>query len=571
MTVSNGEHQMETTISWTERLGSMGDTSTCSEEERLKHRFLVYLGVLMSIGGLIWGTLSVVFGITVQASIPYGYAVGTVLNFSYFRASKNFETVRFIQVLMSLMLPFLFQWSLGGFAISGGVMLWAMLALVGSLTFSESSSVLRWLVIYLGLTIFSGAIDAAVGERFLVDVTPGVQTLFFVLNIAFISSVVFGLTLYMLLEREKASEARLALTRKNEELEEEISKARRMGSYHLNEKLGEGGMGEVWSAEHVMLARPAAVKLIQPKMLGAEGDANQALARFEREAQATASLRSPHTVNLYDFGRSDDGAFYYVMELLDGLDLEEMVRTYGPLPVERAAFLLAQVCDSLGEAHALGLVHRDIKPANIFVGCYGHRYDHVSVLDFGLVRTFEGAVDTTKLTGKGVMACTPAYAAPEIHTAPEALDGRTDLYSLGCVGYWLLTGKTVFEAKTAITVVAKHLSEQPTTPSRRTELSIPDDVDRLIMKLLSKSPDERPKRADALREELFDIARREGWNQTRAGKWWQQHRPSTGKVEFKKRKESFRAAFLADSKTLLETQPDILEIPAGAPTLPVRR
>jgi serine/threonine-protein kinase len=212
-----------------------------------------------------------------------------------------------------------------------------------------------------------------------------------------------------------------------------VRKAREMGSYRLVERLGQGGMGEVWRAKHRMLARPAAIKLVRPDMLGeTEGERReQTLRRFEREAQTTALMRSPHTIGLYDFGVTTDGTFYYVMELLDGFDLETLVQRFGPLPAERVIHLLCQVCDSLAEAHGSALIHRDIKPANIYVCRYGLRADFVKVLDFGLVKVREEELtDDMKVTTEQVAGGTPAYMAPE-QAAGEAIDGRADLYALG--------------------------------------------------------------------------------------------------------------------------------------------
>src|SRR5215831_1537075 len=228
----------------------------------------------------------------------------------------------------------------------------------------------------------------------------------------------------------------------------EVARAREMGSYRLGELLGRGGMGEVYKATHTMLARAAAIKLIRPEALGAgNGDrAELAVRRFTREAEAAANLRSPHTVEVYDFGVTEDQTLYFVMEMLEGMDLETLVAQYGPLPASRVIYLMRQVCDSLGEAHAKGLVHRDIKPANIHVGEVALAYDFVKVLDFGLVKEVKRPSATdTRLTVEGMTVGTPTYMAPEL-ALDEAFDGRADLYALGCVMYFLLTGKVVFES-----------------------------------------------------------------------------------------------------------------------------
>lgn len=308
----------------------------------------------------------------------------------------------------------------------------------------------------------------------------------------------------------------------------DVTRAREMGSYGLVERLGSGGMGEVWLAKHRMLARPAAIKLVRPEVLGeADSDGLRiALTRFEREAQATASMRSPHTIELYDFGVSDDGTFYYVMELLDGFDLETLVRKFGPVPPERAIHLLRQACDSLGEAHQEGLIHRDIKPANMYVCRHGRKVDFIKVLDFGLVKSRrEPSGDDIKLTAANVVGGTPAYMAPEQVAGDLPIDGRTDIYALGCVGYWLLTGQVVFEGPTVLNIMVQHLKAEPVPPSQRTELEVPASLEKTVLSCLEKDPDRRPQSADALSEVLAACETRQLWTPERAQHWWDMHRP----------------------------------------------
>ena len=305
-------------------------------------------------------------------------------------------------------------------------------------------------------------------------------------------------------------------------LSRDVARARRLGSYQLVERLGEGGMGEVWRAEHALLARPAAIKLVRSGALGETAGADELLQRFEQEAQATASLRSPHTVHLYDFGRSDDGAFYIVMELLEGMTLESLVEQFGPQPASRVAHMLGQVCHSLAEAHEAGLVHRDVKPANLFVCRYGRDDDFVKVLDFGLVKSSVGPVEAG-VTNVGMVPGTPAYLAPEALLG-QPVDGRADLYALGCVAYFLLTGTIVFDGATAVAVVAKHISDPPSPPSSRTELPIPEALERIVLACLAKSPDDRPASAARLAEQLA-AADLPAWTPEDAGRWWSSHRP----------------------------------------------
>ena len=307
------------------------------------------------------------------------------------------------------------------------------------------------------------------------------------------------------------------------QLGQQVTKAREMGSYQLGELLGRGGMGEVYKATHRMLARPAAIKLIRTETLGAvdEDAAKLAITRFRREAEAAANLRSQHTVELYDFGVTDDGTLYLVMEFLDGMDLETLVRKKGPLPAGRVIHILRQVCDSLEEAHALGLVHRDIKPANIHLGQVGLRHDFVKVLDFGLVKEVSNvSVETSLATIPGQMALgTPAYMAPEMALG-EPVDGRADIYALGCVAYYLITGQLVFEAEKAFQMIAKHLQAEPIPPSQRTDRPVSPELERLILKCLAKSANDRPQSAAHLAQAL-DWIPTDAWGEPEAKQWWE--------------------------------------------------
>jgi serine/threonine-protein kinase len=300
----------------------------------------------------------------------------------------------------------------------------------------------------------------------------------------------------------------------------QVARERELGSYRLGEVLGRGGMGEVYLATHRMLARPAAIKLIRPEAMGADAAAAELAARrFRREAEAAASLRSPHTVELYDFGVTEDQTLYFVMELLEGLDLETLVQRHGRQPANRTTALLGQVCESLEEAHAAGLVHRDIKPANIHVGRVGLRYDFVKVLDFGLVKSVTGTGDDTLATQSGLTPGTPAYMAPEA-TRGDPVTGRADIYALGCVAYYLLTGQLVFEAENAYQMIARHLSAEPVPPSVRGNVALPPGLDQLVLACLDKDPAARPD-ASALRRALAAIPV-EPWSEDDAARWWRE-------------------------------------------------
>ena len=247
--------------------------------------------------------------------------------------------------------------------------------------------------------------------------------------------------------------------------------------------------------------------------------------RFEREAQATASLSSEHTVDLYDFGVSDDGTFYYIMELLDGLDLDLLVRRFGPLPPSRVVHLLTQVCESLEEAHERGLVHRDVKPANIYVCRSGVRRDFVKVLDFGLVANLRTSAPTElRLTLPEHAIGTPAFMAPEVALGQE-LDGRSDLYGLGCVAYWLVTGRKVFEGSSVLEVLSKHVSVEPDPPSRHCPGEMPPDLDAVILRCLEKTPDRRPRGAREVAHLLRSVPLADPWTEERAEAWWAEHVP----------------------------------------------
>jgi len=306
-------------------------------------------------------------------------------------------------------------------------------------------------------------------------------------------------------------------------LGQQVTKARELGSYQLGELLGRGGMGEVYKATHRMLARPAAIKLIRPEMLGAvdKEAAKLAVTRFRREAEAAANLRSQHTVELYDFGVTADGTLYLVMEYLEGMDLETLVRQKGPLTTGRIVHILRQVCDSLDEAHATGLVHRDIKPANIHLGRVGRHSDFVKVLDFGLVKEVSSVnMGDSLSTIPGQLALgTPGYMAPEMALG-EHIDGRADIYALGCVAYFLLTGALVFEAETTVQMIAKHLQSVPIPPSQRTDKPVSPELERLILKCLAKDPIERPQSATQLAQALEFIPT-DAWSEDQARHWWE--------------------------------------------------
>ena len=302
-------------------------------------------------------------------------------------------------------------------------------------------------------------------------------------------------------------------------LRTEAAWVRRLGQYTLEDKIGSGGMGVVYRASHAMLRRPTAIKLLPRERAG-----EASLVRFEREVQMTAQLSHPNTVAIYDYGRTPDGVFYYAMEYLDGINLEDLVRVYGPQPPGRVIGILDQVCGALSEAHGHGLVHRDIKPANIILTERGGEPDVAKVVDFGLVKPLtQGDPEVTASTS-GTLTGTPRYMSPETMTMPEAGDPRSDLYALGAVGYYLLTGHAVFEAATVAEIIGHHLHTEPVAPSRRAGRPISSDLESLILQCLRKRPEDRPESARVLREALRRCASVQPWTGDEAAAWWRTFR-----------------------------------------------
>jgi serine/threonine-protein kinase len=297
---------------------------------------------------------------------------------------------------------------------------------------------------------------------------------------------------------------------------------RKTGRYELVERLSEGGMGQVWRARHVVLPHDVAVKLIRPAA-EAGGRATQAedlVRRFRDEAHAVALLRSPHTVRLYDYGVSDTGELFAVMEYLEGLDLKRLVEEYGVLPPGRVIHLLDQICLSLAEAHDKGLIHRDVKPANLMACRLGRQSDFVKVLDFGLVGTMGHGPDALRSEeDRSTIAGTPGFIAPEVLRG-EGSDDRGDLYALGVVAYWLLTGTTLFPREGGGEEFNRHLTDEPEPPSERRGSPVPDDLSSLVLRLVRKRPEDRPKSAIALREERHACADAGTWTEEDADGWW---------------------------------------------------
>jgi eukaryotic-like serine/threonine-protein kinase len=300
-------------------------------------------------------------------------------------------------------------------------------------------------------------------------------------------------------------------------LRTEVDKVRRLGQYTLEGKIGEGGMGVVYRASHAMLRRPTAIKILRPEIASED-----ALRRFEREVLLTASLSHPSTVAIFDYGRTPQGMFYYAMEYLDGLNLEQLVSKYGRQPPARVAHILRQVCGALAEAHAVGLIHRDVKPANIILSERGGLPDVAKVVDFGLVKSFDQVASRPDLdvTSVNLIVGTPLYMAPEAIGGNAPLDGRCDLYALGAVGYFLLTGEPVFQAKSQVEIFAHHLHTPPDPPSVRTGAYVPDDLERIVLRCLAKKPGDRYESAKALQHALDQCVEHTPWDSDLASQWW---------------------------------------------------
>jgi len=302
-------------------------------------------------------------------------------------------------------------------------------------------------------------------------------------------------------------------------LRREARAARRLGQYTLEAKLGEGGMGVVYRAQHAMLRRPTAVKLLPPERTGGAN-----LARFEREVQLTASLTHPHTVTVFDYGRTTDGVFYYAMELLDGASLDTIVAAGGPLRPARVIHILHRVASALAEAHEAGLIHRDIKPANIILCRQGGIDDFPKVVDFGLVKEIHRDTANPSLTQADAITGTPLYMSPETITASDLVGPRADLYSLGAVGYFALTAQHLFTGRTLVEICSHHLHTQPMPPSGRLGSPLPPDLEALILDCLAKSPSARPSSAAALCQRLEACELFGSWSPQDAREWWARHR-----------------------------------------------
>ena len=294
---------------------------------------------------------------------------------------------------------------------------------------------------------------------------------------------------------------------------------KRLGQYTLEEKLGEGGMGVVYRAKHAMLLRPTAVKFLDSSKAN-----EKSIARFEREVQLTGQLNHPNTIAIYDYGRTPEGVFYYAMEYLDGLDLQALVSRHGPQPEGRVIHILKQVCGSLAEAHSIGLIHRDVKPANILLNARGGMFDVVKLLDFGLVKVIDQSSEA-QVTNAGGVVGTPTYMSPESYQSPDTVDARTDLYAVGAVGYFLLTGEPPFLGESVLDILKHQVETVPEPPSQRLGQPVSPELERLLLRCLSKSPAERPATANEIIAELDRVPTAHSWTESHARYWWRRYVP----------------------------------------------
>ncbi len=476
------------------------------DETRRQKKAIVVVAGGCTVAGVVWTAMYwAIFGWGFTASLPLSFVVivGSALAASH--RSRNHIYAVYAQIVCIMYVTVLIQASIGGVFASGFVYVWAFIGPITALAFFPFRRAAIWFVLYM----VNLAVALALDDRFRAHGLPvdeGTRTLFFAMNVGASAVVVFFFASHF---AQTAEAQRARAEQLEDSLEEE--KAKQLGPYTLEGKLGAGGMGVVYKARHALLRRPTAVKMLPVDKVGEDN-----LRRFEREVQLTATLSHPNTVAIHDYGRSADGVFYYAMEFLDGVDLETLVRRAGPLPPERVVHILQQVCGALEEAHHRGLVHRDIKPANIMVCRLGNRTDVAKVLDFGLVK--ELATDD-KVTHENTIAGTPAYIAPESVNNPTKVGPPADLYAVGAVAHWLLTARTVFSGSSVVEVFAHHLHTDP-EPLSRHAAGIPDALEKIVMACLAKQPAGRPASAKVLGRLLGEVPLANPWTDEAAHAWW---------------------------------------------------
>lgn len=366
----------------------------------------------------------------------------------------------------------------------------------------------RWLPKYqMGVAI---EVDADQAFRPIVILQRTFLTIFILLMLCAI--VIFAFTLIVARLQRQSREA--------------VIEAQQLGQYTLDQKLGEGAMGVVYKGHHSMLRRPTAIKLLHADKVN-----DTSIARFEREVQITCQLNHSNTIAIYDYGRTPEGVFYYAMEYLDGIDLQDLVNKYGTQSEARVIHILLQICGSLFEAHSQGLVHRDIKPANVMLNRRGCEPDVVKVLDFGLVKAVDRTEGSPANEGSS-MSGTPLYMSPESIQAPMTVDACSDIYAVGAVGYFLLTGKPVFEAANLVDLCQKHIEESPVPPSKRGNVKVSSQLEDAIMGCLEKSRAKRPQTARDLGILISKCAAASDWTIEEADRWWGRHERGSENRDF---------------------------------------
>ncbi|MFT7579304.1 MAG: serine/threonine protein kinase [Myxococcota bacterium] len=510
------------------------ESSDSKELRRQKSAIFVIASACCFFGSVWTAMYWALFGWGLTAALPAAFVliVGTSLVVSH-RTRQHMYAV-YAQILCIMYITAFIQWSIGGVFDSGFVLAWAFCGPICALVFFRLRRALLWFALYLvnvAITVAFDDIFQAHGHV----VTESIREIFFVMNLSGSSLVVFIFAGYLWLnassERERADALQQSLT---------DEKAKRIGPYTLEERLGQGGMGVVYRARHALLRRKTAIKLLKD---GA-GD-EQRFKRFEREVQLTSDLNHPNVVAIYDYGRSPDGEFYYAMEHLPGTDLDGLVQAVGPVPLARALNILGQALDALDAAHEAGLIHRDIKPANIIISRFGKRTDVVKVLDFGLVKEVQAPSGLTHLTTENTICGTPDYIAPEALLDPENVGPGVDLYAIGAVAYFLVTGSPVFTGKTAMEIFSHHMTTPPRPPSEHSELPIPEAFDRWVLRLLAKHASDRYASAVEARSALDAIEVQASWTDEKAHRWWDTFESNRAARVETKRTESRRSMTIA--------------------------
>ena len=496
---------------WFRRLTDSGHHSSDDAHQRRQKSVLTGASFLKAGMCPVWCSMFLAVGAWLAAAIPLVYATVTGLSIAGIASNKDIGAFRSRQAWYIFLAPMAVTLAVGGLYASSGVVLWSFLAPIIVLLFHGPRAAVKWLVGFVGLVVVALLVEVL--ELLpVVEISPLMLNVFAAMNVIVVTLIVFTAVWYyaVLLEEERAVKAQL-----NEQLDEkdrELENARKLGQYTLETRVGRGGMGVVFRARHALLRRPTAVKL-----LSVSGTDPHQLVRFEREVQLTSELNHPNVVAVYDYGRSPEGEFYYAMEFLPGTDLESLVAQDGPLPAARVIAILIDVCSALDEAHHRALIHRDIKPGNIILSRLGKRADVAKVVDFGLVKDVE---EPTALTAENVVAGTPAYMSPEALVSPETVGPASDLYALGAVGFYLLTGHLLFTGRTVAEQCAHHIHTEPSKASTVSEVDVPRELDAVLLRCVQKAPSDRYRSAAAMRDALATISPARAWTQADAHAWW---------------------------------------------------